>query len=64
MLVKQLKNEEEAIRQKRLRIENGEIFPMKKKYVNMENNLRGFLAHNSQKYGKCFVFRLQRYLFY
>lgn len=64
LLILKLKDEEEAIRQKRIRINYGEEQIRKRRYVRMEEELNNFLNSSEVCYGSDFVFLLINRLFY
>jgi len=64
-LIKKLKNEEDIIRIKDIRMSLGHNFLRNSRYINMENNLNSnLILYNNENYGVCFVFRLVDVLFY
>ena len=64
LLIKKLRDEEEIIKQSLLRLDTGEIFTRKRKYVEMENNLKDFIMVSNQKFGVEYVMSLIQLLFY
>lgn len=64
LLIAKLKDEEETVRQKVIRIGLGEQQIRKKKYVLMEDDLNLFLRNTNTSYGTAFVFALITKLFY
>ena len=51
LLFEKLKDEDEIIRQRLCRMENGEVFVRKKRYVELEENLKFFVEKTQDKYG-------------
>ena len=64
LLILKLKDEEEIIRQKYIRICSGEILVRKKKYIEMESNLKMFILNYRERYGIEYVFQLVNLLYY
>ena len=64
LLAFKLKEEEEVIQQKLIRIELGERFPRNRRYVDMENALFNFIVNSRTRSGLPYVFSLVNLLFY
>ena len=64
LLIYKLKEEEEVIRQKKIRIDIGERFRRKRKYVRIENNINNYIINVERKWGKVYCFGLVDLLFY
>lgn len=64
-LAKSLKDEEDIIRIKKIRLDLGHNLPRKKKYIDNEFLLNNFLnENNNRNYGRDFVFELASLIFY
>jgi hypothetical protein len=64
LLVDKLRQEEDAIRIKLIRHENGEILTRKKRFVILERNLRMFLSENTNNFSFDFLCELSSFIFY
>jgi hypothetical protein len=65
LLIEKLNLEEDVIRIKSVRQENGEIFVRKEKYVAVERETqRYFIEHGNNNFGVYFLFELVRFLSY
>jgi hypothetical protein len=64
LLIQKLKDEEEIIRQRVLRINNGESFRRAKRYVEMENNLKIFVENSPVKFRIDYVMNIVNLFFY
>ena len=65
LLIEKLKDEEDQIRIKYIRVCCGEVIPRNIKYVQQENRLFEFMAVNQdENYGISFIFRLLDHIYY
>jgi hypothetical protein len=65
LLVEKLKFEEDAIRIKSIRLDNGENLSRNERYVRMEYELQRFFENYlGENFGVEFVFRVINFLFY
>lgn len=65
LLVEKLKFEEDVIRIKSIRLENGEVLPRNEKYVDLENMTQTYFEENEgRNFGVDFVFGLSHFLYY
>jgi hypothetical protein len=64
LLIEKLKDEQEIIRQRCIRMDIGEEFVKKKFYVEMEHNLKMFIENENEKCGFEYMMRLVDLLYY
>jgi hypothetical protein len=65
LLIEKLKCEEDAIRIKAIRQENGDIIRRKRKFIRIEQQINDFLRNNNERnFGVVFVLGLVQYLTY
>jgi hypothetical protein len=64
LLIAKLKDEEEVVRHKRIRIKNNDIIPRRKRFVVLEERLRNSIANHNNRYGLFYIFDIVNSLFY
>jgi hypothetical protein len=64
LLIFKLKDEEEAVRQKKIRMDLNERHIRKKKYVEIEENLNNYIMGSSERFGYEYISNLVDILFY
>lgn len=64
LLITKLKDEEELIRQKRIRSEYNDVVCRRRRYVILEERLRNCIERNNQRFGAAYIFSIVDSLFY
>lgn len=64
LLVMKIKEEEEIVQQRTIRIESGEVFYRKRRYVLMEERFNEYIRGRNEHFGLQYVFELLEFIFY